>query len=169
VLVPTHTSFFSSPCCATTFCDPLIDTRPACYRQSVTMSGGTVELWTLYGIAVCITFLRTYARIAAVGIREFHPDDYLIWLAIVSIVPLPLNTGCGLTVTLHRLSTLLNVVSAILWELPPMAWRTTDYRMRSGVRSHPTTQNTHGELSAQRFKSQGGQQQFVFYGLSRSA
>jgi hypothetical protein len=49
------------------------------------MPGGTVELWTLYGIAVSITFLRTYARISAVGIREFHPDDYLIWLAIVSI------------------------------------------------------------------------------------
>jgi hypothetical protein len=51
------------------------------------MPGGTVELWTLYAIGVSITFLRTYARISAVGIRELHVDDYLIWLAIVCIHP----------------------------------------------------------------------------------
>jgi hypothetical protein len=45
----------------------------------------TIELWTLYAIGVSITSLRTYARIVAVGIRELHPDDYLIWFAIVSI------------------------------------------------------------------------------------
>ena len=48
------------------------------------MAGGSnVELWTLYAIAVSFTFLRTYARISAVGIREFHVDDWLIWFAIV--------------------------------------------------------------------------------------
>ncbi|KAF2276858.1 uncharacterized protein EI97DRAFT_323914 [Westerdykella ornata] len=42
-----------------------------------------VELWTLYAVAVCFTILRTYARIKAVGFRELHPDDYLIWFAIL--------------------------------------------------------------------------------------
>jgi hypothetical protein len=45
----------------------------------------TIELWTMYAIGVSITTLRTYARIVAVGVRELHPDDYLIWFAIVSI------------------------------------------------------------------------------------
>lgn len=45
----------------------------------------TVELWTLYGIGVSFTILRTYARVIAVGIRNLHTDDYLIWLAVVRI------------------------------------------------------------------------------------
>jgi hypothetical protein len=44
----------------------------------------TVELWTLYAFGVSFTFLRTYARISAVGFRELQVDDYLIWVAIVS-------------------------------------------------------------------------------------
>jgi hypothetical protein len=49
----------------------------------------TVELWTLYAIAVFITVLRTYARIVAVGFKNFHADDWLIWIAIVStMIPL---------------------------------------------------------------------------------
>jgi hypothetical protein len=46
----------------------------------------TVELWTLYAIAVSITVLRTYARIVAVGFKNFHADDWLIWFAIVSTI-----------------------------------------------------------------------------------
>ncbi|KAH5264190.1 hypothetical protein HBI70_152930 [Parastagonospora nodorum] len=42
----------------------------------------TVELWTLYAVGVSFTFVRTYARIVAVGVRELHPDDYLIWVAV---------------------------------------------------------------------------------------
>ena len=45
----------------------------------------TVELWTLYAVGVSFTFVRTYARIVAVGVRELHPDDYLIWVAVVCI------------------------------------------------------------------------------------
>lgn len=43
----------------------------------------TTELWTLYAVAVSVTALRTYARVKAVGVREFHPDDWLIWLAVL--------------------------------------------------------------------------------------
>ena len=51
-------------------------------QESVVM--GVVELWTLYALAVAFTFLRTYARISAVGYRQLQADDYLVWIAIVS-------------------------------------------------------------------------------------
>lgn len=51
-------------------------------QESVVM--GVVELWTLYAFAVSFTFLRTYARISAVGYRQLQVDDYLVWIAIVS-------------------------------------------------------------------------------------
>lgn len=41
----------------------------------------TIEAWTLYGIGMVITFLRTYARAKAVGFRNFRADDYLAWAA----------------------------------------------------------------------------------------
>ncbi|KAG4428841.1 hypothetical protein IFR05_015676 [Cadophora sp. M221] len=40
------------------------------------------ELWTLYAFGVAFTIFRTYARVKAVGWREFRPDDYLVWLAV---------------------------------------------------------------------------------------
>lgn len=49
-------------------------------------SNPTVELWTLFTIGVLFTVLRTYARLSAVGLRELRADDYLIWLAVVSIM-----------------------------------------------------------------------------------
>lgn len=49
-------------------------------------SNSTVELWTLYALGVTFTVFRTYARISAVGFRRLHPDDYLIWLAIVRLL-----------------------------------------------------------------------------------
>lgn len=52
-----------------------------------------VVVWTLYAIGVCVTVLRTYARIIMVGIKRLQPDDYLVWLALVSAIassiPLP--------------------------------------------------------------------------------
>ncbi|KAI1739739.1 hypothetical protein F4680DRAFT_134352 [Xylaria scruposa] len=42
-----------------------------------------IQLFTLYSIGVLVTFLRTYARIKAVGIRNLHWDDILIWIAIL--------------------------------------------------------------------------------------
>jgi hypothetical protein len=58
------------------------------------MPNPTVELWTLYVLAVSFTILRTYARVVAVGFRELCVDDYLIWLAIVRI-----SAHCGLLAT----------------------------------------------------------------------
>ena len=46
-----------------------------------------VELWTLYSVGVFVTILRTYARISQVGFKNLRADDFLIWLAIVSILP----------------------------------------------------------------------------------
>ncbi|KAK1472371.1 hypothetical protein CCUS01_05755 [Colletotrichum cuscutae] len=43
----------------------------------------TIEAWTLYGIGVIVTALRTYARAKAVGIRNFRADDYLVWGAVL--------------------------------------------------------------------------------------
>ncbi|KAI0857448.1 hypothetical protein F4860DRAFT_517902 [Xylaria cubensis] len=42
-----------------------------------------IQLFTLYSIGVLVTVLRTYARIKAVGIRNLHGDDILIWIAIL--------------------------------------------------------------------------------------
>ncbi|WQF82341.1 hypothetical protein CDEST_07355 [Colletotrichum destructivum] len=43
----------------------------------------TIETWTLYGIGVVVTILRTYARANAVGFRDLRADDYLVWVAIL--------------------------------------------------------------------------------------
>ncbi|KAK1707525.1 LOW QUALITY PROTEIN: uncharacterized protein BDZ83DRAFT_724580 [Colletotrichum acutatum] len=43
----------------------------------------TIEAWTLYGIGVIVTALRTYARAKAVGFRNFRADDYLVWGAVL--------------------------------------------------------------------------------------
>lgn len=45
----------------------------------------TVELWTLYSIAVSITILRTYARSKVVGFKHLKADDYLAWVAVVRV------------------------------------------------------------------------------------
>ncbi|PHH61338.1 hypothetical protein CDD81_472 [Ophiocordyceps australis] len=39
------------------------------------------EAWTLLAVALCITSLRTYARVRAVGIRGLKADDVLVWVA----------------------------------------------------------------------------------------
>ncbi|KAM0720863.1 hypothetical protein Q7P37_003148 [Cladosporium fusiforme] len=41
----------------------------------------TREAFTLLGVGLLITILRTYARIRAVGIKRLQVDDYLIWFA----------------------------------------------------------------------------------------
>jgi hypothetical protein len=44
-----------------------------------------ITLWTLYAFGVLVTVLRTYARVKAVGWSRFEADDYLVWLAVVSV------------------------------------------------------------------------------------
>ncbi|CAG5169333.1 uncharacterized protein ALTATR162_LOCUS7028 [Alternaria atra] len=63
----------------------------------------TVELWTLYAFGVSFTFLRTYARISAVGFRELKLDDYLIWVAIL-IYTAQCSLGYNLGVVAHGLA-----------------------------------------------------------------
>ncbi|GAO13090.1 hypothetical protein UVI_02024520 [Ustilaginoidea virens] len=43
----------------------------------------TIELFTLYGTGVLSTFLRTYARIRAVGTKGLRADDVLVWFGII--------------------------------------------------------------------------------------
>lgn len=45
----------------------------------------TITLWTLYAFGVLVTVLRTYARGVAVGFTKLKGDDYLAWVALVSV------------------------------------------------------------------------------------
>ena len=42
-----------------------------------------IELWTLYSIALASTFLRTYARVRAVGWRNLYIDDLFVWIGVL--------------------------------------------------------------------------------------
>ncbi|XXH01068.1 hypothetical protein Hte_007419 [Hypoxylon texense] len=42
----------------------------------------TIEAWTLLAIGICVTILRTYARVKAVGFRRLQADDYLVWVGV---------------------------------------------------------------------------------------
>ncbi|KAK5989604.1 hypothetical protein PT974_07858 [Cladobotryum mycophilum] len=43
----------------------------------------TVEIWTLYSVAVVVTLVRTFARLRAVGLRNLTADDYLVWVGVL--------------------------------------------------------------------------------------
>lgn len=45
----------------------------------------TIEIWTLFSVAVGVTVLRTYARLSAAGsnLRNLRADDYLVWVGVV--------------------------------------------------------------------------------------
>ncbi|KAF9871151.1 hypothetical protein CkaCkLH20_11320 [Colletotrichum karsti] len=43
----------------------------------------TIEAWTLYAIGMVVTFLRMFARVKAVGFRNFRADDYLAFAAAI--------------------------------------------------------------------------------------
>lgn len=43
-----------------------------------------VVIWTLFAVGVYVTCLRTYSRIKMVGVKRLQPDDYLVWVAVVS-------------------------------------------------------------------------------------
>ena len=45
----------------------------------------SIEAWTLLGVGIIVTILRTYARIKFVGFKNLQPDDYLVWVGVVSI------------------------------------------------------------------------------------
>ncbi|RYP78899.1 hypothetical protein DL771_000284 [Monosporascus sp. 5C6A] len=41
-----------------------------------------IEDWTLFGIGLCVTVIRTYTRVKQVGLKGLQGDDYLVWLAM---------------------------------------------------------------------------------------
>lgn len=43
----------------------------------------TIELWTLYSIALASTFLRTYARVRAVGWSNLRLDELFVWIGVL--------------------------------------------------------------------------------------
>jgi hypothetical protein len=45
-----------------------------------------IEAFSLLGIAVLVTVLRCYVRISTVGCRNLWADDYLVILAVVSLM-----------------------------------------------------------------------------------
>ena len=53
------------------------------------------EAFTLLSIGILIIFLRTYARLRQVGIRNFEADD---WLMLLVIVPYTIETALAYTV-----------------------------------------------------------------------
>ncbi|KAF4344239.1 integral membrane protein PTH11 [Fusarium beomiforme] len=53
------------------------------------------EAFTLLTIGILIIFLRTYARIRQVGLRNFEADDYLM---LVAIIPYTIETALAYTV-----------------------------------------------------------------------
>ena len=42
-----------------------------------------IEAFTLLGIGLTITILRTYVRVSSVGVKRLQVDDYLVWFAAV--------------------------------------------------------------------------------------
>lgn len=46
----------------------------------------SIELWTLFSIGATFTILRTYARVQTVGFKKLRPDDYFVWLGVVSVL-----------------------------------------------------------------------------------
>lgn len=54
----------------------MIKAGEAAFRQV------TIEIYTLLGVAISSTILRTYARIRAVGIKGLRADDYFVWLGV---------------------------------------------------------------------------------------
>ena len=52
-----------------------------------------ITLWTLYAVGICVTALRTYARVKAVGWKGLEGDDYMAWVSAVCFHSLVLATG----------------------------------------------------------------------------
>ncbi|KAJ0302911.1 hypothetical protein COL516b_006957 [Colletotrichum fioriniae] len=57
------------------------------------MSEFSTEAFALLGVAIAVIFLRTYARIVAVGFKRLQADDYLMLLIIVSLSTAAYSVG----------------------------------------------------------------------------
>lgn len=79
----------------------------------------TIEAWTLLGVGILVTLIRTYARVRTVGWKGLQADDYLVWLGVVSR-PKQFCGGVWANRKSHRRSTVLRLVLRILLEWSPM-------------------------------------------------
>ena len=50
-----------------------------------------IEAFTLLGVGLTVTILRTYVRISSVGLKRLQVDDYLVWFAAVRDSPAKLH------------------------------------------------------------------------------
>lgn len=60
------------------------DAQDISSAMAAAVSQMEIEVWTLYSVGVCVTILRTYARLKSVGLRNLRADDFLVWGAVVS-------------------------------------------------------------------------------------
>lgn len=49
------------------------------------MEGSSIEAWILLSFGILVTILRTYARARTTGLKAIQADDYLAWVAAVSL------------------------------------------------------------------------------------
>ena len=68
-----------------------------------------VEAFTLLGVGLFITILRTYTLISTVGLRRLDVDDYLIWFAAVWLLQQPMGMMTS-TNTFHSSAMLLRLL-----------------------------------------------------------
>jgi len=50
-----------------------------------------IEAFTLLGVGLTVTILRTYVRVSSVGVKRLQVDDYLVWFAAVRTLPAGLH------------------------------------------------------------------------------
>ncbi|RYP44625.1 hypothetical protein DL769_011504 [Monosporascus sp. CRB-8-3] len=43
----------------------------------------SIEAWTLLGIGLLVTIIRTFGRVKALGLKGLQPDDYLVWVGAI--------------------------------------------------------------------------------------
>lgn len=83
------------------------------------------QLWTFYAFGVVVTILRTYSRIKAVGLKEFRPDDYIIWVSIVCVAE-PIDMSITNRRPLHSCYTPHRRRWHILQSIMAREWPTTE-------------------------------------------
>ena len=64
--------------------DPQTSIESAATMTNINLKAFNIEAFTLLGIALLVTVLRSCVRIRTVGCRSLWADDYLVILAAVS-------------------------------------------------------------------------------------
>ena len=53
----------------------------AAAAQATAYRNALIETWTLYAAGTIFIMMRVFVRTKLVGIRNYRPDDYLVWVA----------------------------------------------------------------------------------------